>query len=192
LLASDGVPLDTLGFAAGDHAVAISGDTVVVGNGFKNNFQGAAYVWEKPASGWAGTLLSNAKLVASDGKANDNFGFGVAAQGDTVVVGAGRADGGGGAYVFQRPASGWSGQISETAKLTASATVDDDYFGRAVGISGDTVLVGGPFAASIYTEPASGWASARPARVAVRWIRGLPRYRARDDHRRCSARVRRR
>ena len=159
LLASDGVALDTLGFAAGDHAVAISGDTVVVGNGFKNNFQGAAYVWEKPASGWAGTLLSNAKLVASDGKANDNFGFGVAAEGDTVVVGAGRADGGGGAYVFQRPASGWSGQISETAKLTASATVDDDFFGRAVGISGDTVIVGGPFAASIYTEPASGWAS---------------------------------
>jgi hypothetical protein len=159
LLASDGVALDTLGFAAGDHAVAISGDTVVVGNGFKNNFQGAAYVWEKPASGWAGTLLSNAKLVASEGKANDNFGFGVAAQGDTVVVGAGRGDGGGGAYVFQRPASGWSGQLSETAKLTASATVDDDLFGRAVGISGDTVIVGGPFAASIYTKPASGWAS---------------------------------
>ena len=69
LLASDGVALDELGFAAGDHSVAISGDTVVVGNGFKNNLQGAAYVWEKPASGWAGTLLSNAKLVASDGQA---------------------------------------------------------------------------------------------------------------------------
>ena len=159
LLASDGIALDKLGFAAGDHSVAISGDTVVVGNGFKNNFQGAAYVWEKPASGWAGTLLSNAKLVASDGQPNDNFGFGVAMEGDTVVVGAGRGDGGGGAYVFQRPASGWSGEVSETAKLTASATVDDDFFGRAVGISGDTVIVGGPFAASVFTKPASGWAS---------------------------------
>jgi hypothetical protein len=159
LLASDGIALDTLGFAAGDHSVAISDNTVVVGNGFKNNFQGAAYVWEKPASGWAGTLLSNAKLVASDGQANDNLGFGVAIDGDTVVVGAGRGDGGGGAYIFQRPASGWSGEISETAKLTASATVNDDFFGRAVGISGDTVVVGGPFAASVYTKPASGWAS---------------------------------
>ena len=159
LLTSDGIALDTLGFAAGDHSVAISGDTVVVGNGFKNNFRGAAYVWEKPAPGWAGTLLSNAKLVASDGQTNDNLGFGVAIEGDTVVVGAGRGDGGRGAYIFQRPASGWSGEISETAKLTASATVNDDYFGRAVGISGDTVVVGGPFAASIYTKPPSGWAS---------------------------------
>jgi hypothetical protein len=159
LLASDGVALDSLGFAAGDHSVAISGDTVIVGNGFKNNFQGAAYVWEKPASGWTGTLLSNAKLVASDGQANDNFGFGVAVEGGTAVVGAGRADGGGGAYVFRRPASGWSGQIAETAKLTASATLNDDYFGRAVGISGDVVVVGGPFAAAVYTRPASGWAS---------------------------------
>jgi hypothetical protein len=160
LLASDGIALDKLGFAAGDHAVAISGNTLVVGNGFKNNFQGAAYVWEKPASGWAGTLLSNAKLVASDGKANDNFGFGVAAAGDTVVVGAGKGDGGGGAYIFQRPASGWSGEVSETAKLTASATVNDAFFGRAVGISRDTIIVGGPFAASVFTKPASGWASA--------------------------------
>ena len=159
LVASDGIALDTLGFAAGDHSVAISGDTLVVGNGFKNHFRGAAYVWEKPASGWAGTLLSNAKLAASDGRANDNLGFGVAVDGDTVVVGAGRGDGGGGAYIFQRPASGWSGEISETAKLTASATVNDDYFGRAVGISGDTIVVGGPFAASLYTKPASGWAS---------------------------------
>jgi hypothetical protein len=159
LLASDGIALDTLGFAAGDHSVAIAGDTVVVGNGFKNNFQGTAYVWERPVSGWAGTLLSNAKLVASDGQTNDNLGFGVDIDGDTVVVGAGRGDGGGGAYIFQRPASGWSGEIGETAKLTASATVNDDFFGRAVGISGDTVVVGGPFAASIYTKPTSGWAS---------------------------------
>src|SRR5205823_5633777 len=80
-------------------------------------------------------------------------------EGATVVVGAGRADGGGGAYLFQRPASGWSGEVTERAKLTASATLDDDFFGRAVGISGDTVVVGGPFAASIYTKPATGWAS---------------------------------
>ena len=130
-----------------------------MGNGFKNNLQGAAYVWEKPASGWAGTLLSNAKLVASDGQPNDNLGFGVAMEDDTVVVGAGRGNGGGGAYVFQRPASGWNGEVSETAKLTASASVNDAFFGRAVGISGDAVIVGGPFAASVFIKPPSGWAS---------------------------------
>ena len=120
LLASDGVAGDTLGYAAGDHSVAISDDTVVVGNGFKNNFEGAAYIWVKPPSGWSGTLLSNAKLVASDGESNDNLGFGVAVNDDTVVVGAGRNGGGGGAYVYRRPTSGWSGEITETAKLTGA------------------------------------------------------------------------
>ena len=38
------------------------------------------------------------------GRPNDNLGFGVAMEGDTVVVGAGRGNGGGGAYDF--PASG--------------------------------------------------------------------------------------
>jgi hypothetical protein len=159
LLAADGMAQDTLGFAAGDHSVAMSGDTVVVGDGFKNGFEGAAYVWEKPGSGWAGTLLSNAKLVASDGQPNDNLGFGVAIEGDTVVVGAGRNGGGGGAYIFLRPASGWSGEISETAKLTASTAMNDDFYGRAVGISDDAVIVGGPFAAAVYVKPATGWVS---------------------------------
>lgn len=160
LLASDGVAGDSLGYAAGDHSVAISDDTVVVGNGFKNNFQGAGYVWVRPPSGWSGTLLSNAKLVASDGEPNDNLGFGVAVDHATIVVGAGRNGGGGGAYVYERPLSGWSGELSETAKLTASGDVNDDFFGRAVGISGGTVFVGGPFAAAVYVEPASGWITA--------------------------------
>jgi hypothetical protein len=160
LLASDGVAGDSLGYAAGDHSVAISDDTVVVGSGFKNNFQGAAYVWVRPASGWSGTLLSNAKVVASDGEPNDNLGFGVAVDHGTIVVGAGRNGGGGGAYVYQRPPSGWSGEISETAKLTPSGAVNDDFFGRAVGISGDTVFVGGPFAAAVYVKQATGWITA--------------------------------
>ena len=157
LLASDGIALDSLGLAAGDHSVAISGDTVVVGSGLKNDSEGAAYVWQRPPLGWGGTMLSNAKLVASDGEPSDNFGFGVAVDGDTVVVGAGRNGGGGGAYVFQQPTSGWSGVINETAKLTASAAVNDLFFGRAVNISGNTVIVGGPFAAAVYVKPASGW-----------------------------------
>ena len=89
LAASDGKSSDTLG-----DSVAVSGDTVVVysaesdvGN---NRGQGAGYVFVMPPGGWAGLLIENAKLVASDGATND-FGSLVDALGvsdDTVVVGA--------------------------------------------------------------------------------------------------------
>ena len=40
--------------------------------------------------------------------------------------------------------SGWSGALTETAKLTASDTARADLFRGSVSISGDTVVVGGP------------------------------------------------
>jgi hypothetical protein len=49
--------------------------------------QGSAYVFVKPAGGWA-NMTETAKLTASDGAANDFFGNSVAISGDTVVVGA--------------------------------------------------------------------------------------------------------
>ena len=82
--------------AAGDYfaylADAVSGDTVVIGAGYHkvgaNAHQGAAYVFVKPASGWANETQT-AELTASDGAAEDYFGYGaVAISGDTVVVGA--------------------------------------------------------------------------------------------------------
>ncbi len=73
LHASDGKSSDNLG-----DSVAVSGDTVVVYSGRadvgNNRGQGAAYVFVMPPGGWAGSLIENAKLFASDGAAND---FGV-------------------------------------------------------------------------------------------------------------------
>jgi hypothetical protein len=71
--------------------VAVSRDTIVAGavgatvNG--NSGQGAAYVFIKPARGWA-DATQTAKLTASDGAAGDNFGASVAVSGDTIVAGA--------------------------------------------------------------------------------------------------------
>ena len=90
LLASDGVAADSLGWS-----VAVSGDTVVVGARFDDDAganTGSAYVYEKPAGGWAGTLNENAKVLGSDAAAGDQFGFSAAASGDTVVVGSIRDD----------------------------------------------------------------------------------------------------
>ena len=48
----------------------------------------------------------------------------------------------GSAYVFEKPIGGWSGPLTETAKLTASDAARADTFGKRVSISGDTVVVG--------------------------------------------------
>jgi len=172
LIASDGTANDQFGAS-----VAIDGDTIVVGASTHdipggNDNQGAAYVYVKPVGGWTGTLTEDAKLIASDGAAGDNAGGGVAIDGDTVVVDAAfHTVGGnarqGAAYVFVEPVGGWTGTLTETAKLTASDGGTNHYFGRGgVGIDGDTIAVGSRGhssnrgAAYIYIKPVGGWATA--------------------------------
>ena len=139
LIASDGAANDRFG-----ESVAISGDTVVVGapNGDVgvNPNQGSAYVFVRSGTTWT----QQAKLNASDGAADDDFGsLGIAISGDTVAVGAWRHNVGanvdqGSAYVFVRSGTTWIQQ----GQLTASDGGAGDEFGRSVAISGDTVAVG--------------------------------------------------
>jgi hypothetical protein len=116
---------------------------MVVGALGGDSSRGAAYVFVKPGAGW-GTMTETARLTASDGAVGDQLGQSVGISGDTVVVGAWRDDSvRGSAYVFLKPGGGW-GAMTETGKLTASDGADNDEFGRSVGISGDTVVVGAP------------------------------------------------
>jgi hypothetical protein len=123
-------------------SVAISGDTLVAGAPYAQ--PAAAYVFVKPASGWADTTTFAAKLTASDGVTDDGFGSSVAILGDTVVVGATQFNIGskGAAYVFVKPASGWKSTSAFTAKLTASGGFNSDAFGSQVAISANTIFVG--------------------------------------------------
>jgi formylmethanofuran dehydrogenase subunit D len=157
-------------------AVSISGDTIVVGapsqpvfNRFNsNNFRGTAYVFVKPASGWA-DMKPTAKLTASDGAPGDFMGLSVGISGDTIVVGATQADseGRGAAYVFVKPRGGWA-DMTETAELTASDGTWGSFFGFSVSISRKTVVVGannalvdGRYqgAAYVFEKPKKGWAN---------------------------------
>ena len=79
LTASDGAPGDEFGTS-----VAISGDTVVIGAENKNNGQGAAYVFVRNGTVWN----QQQKLTASNGAFTDFFGWSVAVDGDTALVGA--------------------------------------------------------------------------------------------------------
>ena len=171
LTASDGAA-DDFG-----QSVSISVGTVVVGADWttvgSNSYQGAAYVFTEPASGWT-NMTQTAKLTASDGAPYDRFGYSVSTSGNTVVVGspgplstayAGNSSPGA-VYVFAEPGSGWA-TMTQTAKLTASDGAARDAFGDSVSISGSTVAVGagqysqgrctGPGAAYVFTEPGSGW-----------------------------------
>jgi hypothetical protein len=139
LIAADGVSGDQFGFA-----VAVSGDTVVVGAPKSDDGgadAGCAYVYTLGGNTWS----LQEKLVASDGGKGDNFGYSVGVGGDTVVVGAyldkDKNASIGSAYVFTRSGSTWD----EQQKLVPSDGLADDQFGHAVAISGETIVVGAPY-----------------------------------------------
>jgi hypothetical protein len=146
-------------FSALGSSVGISGNTIVVGSPDGSDFlAGAAYVYVKPTAGWV-TATQTARLRPSDGRTYDEFGFSVAISGNTIVASAlNRTE----VYLYVEPSGGW-GNMTQSARLLAPVT------GFSVGIGGDTVVVGNPYAtigsnyaqgsAYIFVEPASGWAN---------------------------------
>lgn len=155
LVASDG-PVDFGSAAVSDGVLAAGAPFATVGS---NQSQGAVYLFSEPAGGWS-DRAQTAKLVASDGTSNDEFGISVAISGDTVVVESGSSSASDALYVFTEPAGGWSGTVYESAKLTASDLGASDGF-VSVATSGNTIVAGsdgpGAGAAYVFTEPGSGW-----------------------------------
>ena len=119
-------------------SVAIEGNTVVVGAW--GDGSGSAYVFRTTDGG--ATYDELAKLTAADAAAGDEFGFSVAIDGNTIVVGAYQRDSGGpgAAYVFRTDDGGAT--YVEIAKLTAADAASGDEFGYSVAIDGSTVVVG--------------------------------------------------
>ncbi len=137
LLASDGNEGDRFG------TVSIDADYVIVGAVWDDDNgpeAGSAYVFKRE---YDPNWVQQAKLLASDGNDNDQFGCSVSISGNYAIVGA-RADeeqgpGAGSAYIFKREGDpNWTQQD----KITASDGGDYDVFGSSVGISGDYAIVG--------------------------------------------------
>jgi len=168
LTASDGDSLDALG-----SSVSIDGSTVVAGAPQAvvetNAYQGAAYIFVEPKSGWASTTQT-AKLTSSTGVAGDGLGTAVSISGNTAVAGI---PGGtistrpnqGAVNVYVMPANGWA-NMTETAQLTASTGKANNNLGVSVAINGNTVVAGALYgsdqtygSAFVYVEPANGWTS---------------------------------
>jgi hypothetical protein len=126
----------------------LSGTTAVIGawgDQVNGPWSGSAYVFGFDGMDW----IQQAKLLPSDGAANQEFGRSVAIGGDTLLIGAqcddenGRLSGA--AYVFRRDGSSWM----QEAKLLAGEGVEGDYFGASVAISDDTAVIGAVRYASI-------------------------------------------
>jgi hypothetical protein len=141
-------------------ALSTSGQTAVVGAFEFSNAMGHAYVFTSNGGTWSQQAL----LAASDGRQGDSFGYSVAVDGNTALVGAYAATVSGGAlqgaaYVFTSGAGTWSQQT----KLLASNGAANDYFGYSVALSGTTALVGAyekssqTGAAYVFTNAAGTW-----------------------------------
>ncbi|MBN1590165.1 MAG: hypothetical protein JW888_11665 [Pirellulales bacterium] len=160
LLASDGAANDYFG-----GSVSIDGMKAIVGSYLdddKGNNSGAIYIFEDTISGW----VQIAKLLASDGAANDYFGHSVSITGNMAVVGApyddDKGSNSGSAYVFEDTGSGWI----QVAKLNAADGTDSDFFGYSVSVSGSVAIIGAhgdddkgskSGSAYIFADMASGW-----------------------------------
>lgn len=157
-------------------AVAISGDTIVVGapnDKFDENNSGtelvnagAIYIYSRTSGVW--TIQQ--KLTASTRLAGDSFGQKVDIYLNTIAVGAPYQDfdasesnslnGAGAIYVFTKSSSIWSLQ----QKLVASDRTSDDYLGSSVSLNQDTIASGATGfggnngAIYIYLRTGSTWA----------------------------------
>jgi hypothetical protein len=179
---------DSFGFV-----VALSGDTLVAGalyedssaggvNGDQTNESaadsGAAFVFVRQGDSW----VQQAYLKADSPVQRDFFGASVAISGDTIAVGAIRADPWHGAsgvvsragavYVFVRNAGVWSQQ----ARLQPAASAADDLVGISLALQGDTLVLGAPNdssvathsgAAHVFTRTAGAWHEAQTLKQAT-------------------------
>ena len=130
-------------------AVATSGNTLIVGATSNQGSSGSIYIFEHGKNSWE----QQARINTKDAAVKDWFGWAVAIDGNTAVVGAyedggqgqdrggGIAEGPGFVYVFVRGAKEWT----EQARLSAKDKAPVDRFGNSVSISGDLILVGAPF-----------------------------------------------
>lgn len=133
LIASDGDAGDKFGIS-----VAIDGGTIVVGSHLDDNIgtdSGSAYVFTRSEGLWS----RQQKLIPLDSAAGDKFGFSVAVDNNTIVVGAYGSDStSGAAYVFTKTGENWS----QRQKLTPSDPCLNGYFGYSVEILNNTVIIG--------------------------------------------------
>lgn len=137
------------------HALSLQGDTLIIGApGLTGGTPPpAAYAYVRQAGVWT----FQQKLVPTiSGDTIERYGTSVAVDGDFAVIGD---DGGysqgvnnrGDARVFKRTGTTWQ----ETQLLSAFDTYQNQDYGTAVSISGDTIAIGAPGGGNNSDRPGS-------------------------------------
>jgi hypothetical protein len=127
--------------------IALSGASALVGAPFEDSAGGGvtnagnAYFW---ANANTATAANAVALVPSDAESDSRFGFAVALNGASALVGAPRADTGGltdagAAYYWANAAAGGA----QTTKLVASDVAANGYLGHFTALSGTAAYVVG-------------------------------------------------
>lgn len=119
------------------YTVAISGDTILIGDSGADGSNGSACLFRRHNDRW----YREATLVANPPQQYSNFGISLAISGDYVFVGAPweALDGCYGAvYVFKNSGTTWL----EHQKLTCIEESEDFRFAKSLAASSDTLVVG--------------------------------------------------
>jgi protocatechuate 3,4-dioxygenase beta subunit len=119
-------------------AMDSSGNTLVVGAyGHPNNLTyGTAYVFER---GNNGSWIEKQQLTPSDLSSGDEFGAGVAVDGDLLAISAPGNNQKGSVYIYGKTGSGtWT----FSTKIQASDGAANDNFGKSIVLVGHTLYVG--------------------------------------------------
>ncbi len=166
LIASDGASMDLF-----SHTVSMCGGYALLGAEWDDDNgsnSGSAYIFA-PNEADPNKLDEVAKLLASDGAPYDEFGMCVSMGDGYAIVGARFDDdngsNSGSVYIFA-PNEVDPNNWDQVTKLTASDASAGDYFGAAVSISGDYLIVGAYYdnapattsgSAYVFKRTGTGW-----------------------------------
>lgn len=141
-------------------AVAVDGDTLLVGAASAGDSQGAAYVFVREGESWT----EQAKLLAAGGEPADLFARRVLLEGDVAILNAPRDEEAGlpmgSVRLFARSGSTWT----EEARIDPPDNQPSTLFAGSIAKGGDLLLIGAVFggplaegAVHVYTGGGVSW-----------------------------------
>ena len=120
-------------------SLALNANTLVAGTYQDHNENGAALVFEKPASGWQDMNHSTAKLTMQDRTNGDRLGNSVAVSGDLIMASAPYyANYKGAVFAFKKSSAHWS-DMNASARIQSQTS--SYQFGQSVCLIRNTLIV---------------------------------------------------
>ena len=134
-------------------AVALDGDTLLVGAPGGSAFDPVAFVYR-----WNGATWDFEASLDDTVFQVTNFGSTVALRGDTAVIGAPLESATGAVYAFTRTGTSWSAGTHVEPTLAGKGK----YYGASLALDGDTLLVGAPDSNAnhpvhVFVQSGSSW-----------------------------------